>query len=176
MANRGNKVSGGKASADRRESSNYGNGQKDFNSDDVTRADGTDRVEAIVSGADEEPLVPKGKLKRQFAALDASTEEELDALQVDLVQDDDSFDADDGSGRVDDEVAEEQIAEFTEVGPMVDGRGAESVAPGSDDTSALLRRHRPHSQAGNDFDELVEDNIDPPLDEELDEDDPGHFE
>jgi N utilization substance protein A len=89
---------------------------------------------------------------------------------VDLVQDGDPFGGRDGSGRVDDDVAEEQIAAFTEVGPMVDGRGGESVAPGRDDTSAVLLRHRQRSEGGGDSDAIVEGYIDPPLDEELEED------
>jgi hypothetical protein len=166
MANHADKGTSGRADVDLSESSVYG--------DDVATKDRIDRLEAIAGGDDKGPLVLKGKLRRQFDALDASTEEELDALQVDLVQEGDAFDARDGSGRVDDDVAEDQIAAFTEVGPMADDRGAVSVAPGRNDTSAVLRRHRPHSEAGNDWDEIVESNIDPPLDEELYEDEPEH--
>ena len=180
MANHGDKGRSGRADVDLSESSVYGNGQTELDGDDVATADRIDRLEAITGGADEEPPVLEGKLRRQFDALDAGTEEELDALEVDLVQDGDPFDARDGSGRVDDDVAEEQIAAFTEVGPMADDRGAESVAPGRDDTSAVLRRHRPHSEADgysdadDDSDAILEGNIDPPLDEELEEDDPAH--
>jgi hypothetical protein len=174
MAKHGDKNSGSSVDVDLSESSVYGNGQTELDSDDVATADRLDRLEAITGGADEEPPVVEGKLGRQFDALDASTEEELDALKVDLVQDGDPFGGRDGSGRVDDDVAEEQIAAFTEVGPMVDGRGGESVAPGRDDTSAVLLRHRPHLEAGDDSDAIVEGNIDPPLDEDLEEDDPEH--
>lgn len=167
MANHGDNRNGGRANVDLSESSVYGNGQTELDSDDAATAVRIDNLEAITGGADEEPLVLEGKLGRQIDALDASTEEELDALKVDLDQDGEPFDARDGSGRVDDDVAEEQIAAFTEVGPMADGRGGESVAPGRDDTSAVLRRHRPHSKAGDDTDAIVEGNIDPPLDEEL---------
>ena len=174
MAKHGDKNSGSSVDVDLSESSVYGNGQTELDSDDVATADRLDRLEAITGGADEEPPVVEGKLGRQFDALDASTEEELDALKVDLVQDGDPFGGRDGSGRVDDDVAEEQIAAFTEVGPMVDGRGGESVAPGRDDTSAVLLQHRPHPEAGDDSDAIVEGNIDPPLDEDLEEDDPEH--
>jgi hypothetical protein len=152
----------------------YGNGQTELDGDDSATADQIDRLRVITGGADEEPHVLGGKLARQFDALDAGTEEELDALELDLVQDDDRFGARDGSGRVDDDVAEVQIAAFTEVGPMSDDRGGESVAPGRDNTSAVLRRHRPHSEAGDDWDTILEGNIDPPLDEELEEDDSEH--
>ena len=99
--------------------------------------------------------------------MDASTEEELDALELDLVQDGDPFGARDGSGRVVDDVAEEQIAALTEVGPMVDDRGAESVAPGRDDTSSVLRRHRSHPEAVDDSEAILGGDIHPPLDEDL---------
>jgi hypothetical protein len=178
MANHGDKSRSGRKDVDLSESSVYGNGQTESDGDDVATEDRIDRLEAITGGADEEPPVLKGKLRRQFDALDAGTEEELDALEVDLVQDGDQFDARDGSGRVDDDVAEEQIAAFTEVGPMADDRGGVSVAPGRDDTSTVLRRHRPHSEADgysdadDDSDAILEGNIDPPLDEELEEDEP----
>ncbi len=174
MANRRGKGKSGRADVDLSESSLYGNGQTELDSDDVATTDRIDRLEAITGGGDEGPRILERKLKRQFDALDASTEEELDALEVDMVQDGDPFDARDGTGRVDDDVAEEEIAAFTEVGPMADDRGAESVAPGRDDTSAVLRRHRPHSETGSDWDTIVEDSIDPPLDEEPEEDNPPH--
>ncbi len=175
MANHGDKYRSGSTDVDLSESSVYGNEQTELDSDDVATEERIDRLEVITGGADNEPLVLEGKLGRQFDALDASTEEELDALEVDLMQDGDLSNTGDGSGRVDDDVAEEQIAGFTEVGPMADGRGAESVAPGRNDTSAMLRRHRPHSEAGDDWDAIVEGNVDPPLDEELDDDDPEHL-
>jgi hypothetical protein len=180
MANHGDKGRSGRADVDLSESSVYGNEQTDLDGDELSTTDQIDRLEAITGDADEEPLVLDRKLRRQFDALDASTEEELDALELDLEQDGDPFDARDGSGRVDDDVAEEQIAAFTEVGPMADDRGGKSVAPGRDDTSAVLKRHRPHSEADDysdaddDSDAILQGNIDPPLDEELDEDEPEH--
>ena len=176
MANHGDKDRNGRADADvdLSESSIYGNGQTELDSDDVATTERIDRLEAITGGADGEPPVLEGKLGRQFDALDAGTEEELDALKLDLVQDSDPFGERDGSGRVDDDVAEEQIAAFTEVGPMADDRGGQSVAPGRDDTSAALRRHRAHSEADDDSDAILEGNIDPPLDEDLEEDDPDN--
>jgi len=167
MANHGDNRNGGRANVDLSESSVYGNGQTELESDDVATADRIDRLEAITGGAEEEPLVVEGKLGRQFDVLDASTEEELDALKVDLDQDGEPFNAGDGSGRVDDDLAEEQIAAFTEVGPAALERGGESVAPGRDDTSAVLLRHHQRSEAGDDSDAIVGGNIDPPLDEEL---------
>jgi hypothetical protein len=173
MAKRGANGKSGRADVDLSESSVHGK-ETELDSDDAATADRIDRLESIIGGVDEEPLVVEGKLGRQFDALDASTEEELDALEVDLVQDGDPFGARDGSGRVDDDVAEEQIAAFTEVGPLANDRGAESVAPGRDDTSAVLLRHHERSEVDDDSDAILDGNLDPPLDEELEEDNPAH--
>jgi len=125
-----------------------------------------DRLEAITGGDAEEPEAPSEDLQRQFDALDASTEEELDALEVNLEQDDERGNSRDSSGRIIDDLAAEEIAKDTEVGPGVDVRGAESVEPGGRDTSETLRRHHPAPQ-GSDPDAIVEGNIDQPLDERL---------
>src|SRR5580692_8707359 len=68
----------------------------------------------------------------------ASTDEEIDALKLDLTQTDDAPETADGTGIVNDEVAEERIAELTEDGSALDDEGAESLVPGRDDTSELL--------------------------------------
>jgi hypothetical protein len=136
--------------------------------DDAVTENQIDRLEAITGGDNEDELQPiSGDLQSQFNSLDASTEEELDALEVNLAQDGGPGDSRDGSGRVADDIAEEEIAKSTEVGPAADDRGAESVEPGRQDTSEALRRHRPVSQDGNDSDAIVEGNIDQPLDEGL---------
>lgn len=88
-------------------------------------------------------LTARGKLGHEFRKLEASTEEELDALKVDLFQEDDRPSSRDGSGRVVDEVAEAEVARFTEVGPLEEERGAESLVPGRDNTSTILERHYP---------------------------------
>jgi len=76
------------------------------------------------------------------AASDASLAEEEEALRLDLTEDNEEPVAEDGTGLVDDDVAEEQLAEITEVGDDLDTEGARSVAPGSHDTSEKLRRHK----------------------------------
>ena len=86
MAKRGANGKSGRADVDLSESSVHGK-ETELDSDDAATADRIDRLESIIGGVDEEPLVVEGKLGRQFDALDASTEEELDALKVDLVQD-----------------------------------------------------------------------------------------
>ena len=78
------------------------------------------------------------------AASDASLAEEEEALKLDLTQDDgdragEESVEDEGSGLIDDEVAEEQIGEITETGEGAEDDGAESVAPGHQDTSHRLR-------------------------------------
>ena len=163
-----NVASSASSGVDLSESSIYGKGQ---DGEDGATEGAIERLEAITGGA-EQPLIVKGRLARQFDALDASTDEELDALKVDLRQDGDDSVARDGSGRVADDVAEEQIAAFTEVGPKSENRGGVSVASGREDTSDALRRHRPHSEIGDDMDEVEGGNIDPPLDEDLEIDDP----
>jgi len=75
------------------------------------------------------------------AASDASLAEEEEALRLDLTQEGEEPVAEDGTGILDDDVAEEQLAEITEVGDDLDTEGARSVAPGSHDTSEQLRRH-----------------------------------
>src|SRR5580700_4102273 len=71
----------------------------------------------------------------------AQSAEELDALQQDLTQAGEEPVSSEGSGLISDEVAEERLAEITEVGPDLDEEGAESVVPGRDDTSEVLAEH-----------------------------------
>jgi N utilization substance protein A len=78
------------------------------------------------------------------AASDASLAEEEDALKLDLDQDDgdragEEDVEDEGTGLIDDDVAEEQIGEITETGSGGEDGGGESVEPGRQDTSYRLR-------------------------------------
>jgi hypothetical protein len=103
-------------------------------------------------------------MEQEIFKLDASTEEEVDALRVNLLQDDGRPASRDGSGRVVDEVAEESLGRFTEVGPGVGDRGAESVVPGREDTSRVLRRHHPNTEIAR-AEDVVEGNLDEPREE-----------
>lgn len=103
-------------------------------------------------------------IRRETRKLDASTDEEVDALRVGFFQEDEHADARDGSGRVVDELAEAKVAKFTEVGPRSDDRGAESLEPGRDDTSNTLRRHHPNTSIAR-AEDMVEGNLDEPLEE-----------
>jgi N utilization substance protein A len=107
----------------------------------------------------------ESSIARESEKFDASIDEELDALEVNMTQDGDEFrDSDDGSGLIDDELAEERVEDLTEVGPDVEYKGLVSADPGRDDTSATLRRH--YANAGRARDEEVpEDNLDEPRDE-----------
>ena len=132
-------------------------------SDDFATDTAIDRLEILTGGADE-PNIPEGELGQKFDELDATTEEELDALEVNLLQEDERPNSRDGSGLIVDDVAEERVARFTESDPMQSNLGAISVVPGRDDTSATLRRHHPDTASAN-SDAIVEGNLDEPLNE-----------
>lgn len=136
---------------------------------DVATEATLDRLEAIAGGADEDDprLFEEEDLAADVDALDAETEEEVDALRVNLYQDDDETSATrDGTGRIVDDAAEEELARFTEVGPMQPDQGVVSAEPGRDDTSEVLRRHHPNTSVARSQD-VVEGNLDEPRDEEL---------
>jgi len=135
-------------------------------SGDAATEDILNRLEQMTGGAAEEPVVVRGDMRREFDKLDAETEEEIDALRVNLTQDDDEIrNPHYGTGLVADEVAEEQLAGFTETGRDLEDRGALSVVPGRDDTSAKLRSSHPKTVAR--ADDVLEGNLDEPRDEEL---------
>ncbi|HKR27056.1 MAG TPA: helix-hairpin-helix domain-containing protein, partial [Acidobacteriaceae bacterium] len=98
----------------------------------------------------------------------AQTAEEVDALRLDLTQDSDVGESKDGTGVVVDGVAEERLAEITEVGPALDTEGAEPVVPGRDDTSAVLAEHETNPEVARD-DAVVEGNVEEVREEELGE-------
>ncbi len=135
---------------------------------DVADAATLERLESIAGGADEDDrrLLLDPDLSREMSKLDATIEEELDALRVDLVQDGGVSRTTDSSGRVVDDTAEEELARFTETGPMQPDQGVVSVEPGRDDTSRVLRRHHPNTGIARAQD-VVEGNLDEPRDEEI---------
>ncbi len=135
---------------------------------DVADAATIERLEAIAGGADEDDprYLLDPNLSREMDKLDAITEEEVDALRVDLVQDGGESHTNDSSGRVVDDVAEEELARFTEVGPMQPDQGVVTVEPGRDDTSGKLRRHHPNSGVARAQD-VGEGNLDQPIDEQV---------
>jgi len=89
---------------------------------------------------------------------DVQAEEEIEALEQDLTQAGEERPSEDGSGLIDDELAEERLAEETETGEALEDEGAASIAPGREDTSEVLAKHHPHA----DNDAVVEGNLDEP--------------
>jgi hypothetical protein len=156
-----------KEHVDLNESSIYGNAQEDVSDGDHATEEALARLESI-SGSADDPVIQEGELGEQFDALDASTDEEVDALQVNLLQDDELSSARDGSGIVIDDLAEERIAKLTETGPFEGDQGAVSVSPGDDDTSSILRKHHPYAEGAH-GDAILEGNVDGPGDEADDE-------
>lgn len=110
----------------------------------------------------------QGKLGHEINKLNASAEEEVRALKVDLLQDPEQARVRDSSGRVVDELAEAEVAKFTEVGPLTGDRGAKSLTPGRDDTGKRLRKHHPKTAVAR-AEEVVEGNLDEPEEESLTE-------
>jgi transcription termination/antitermination protein NusA len=89
------------------------------------------------------PVASKEGVDAEKAASDASLAEEEDALKLDLTQESETDERDDvtdeeGSGVIDDEVAEDAIEEDIESGPALDDEGAEAVVPGREDVSEKL--------------------------------------
>ena len=138
----------------------------------TTQSDGTDsteeRIEVLAEGAEGRAQMEADGLSKELDELAATTDEELDALRLNLVQEDERPNSRDGSGLVVDEAAEERIARFTEADPNQTNLGAWSVEPGRDDTSEILRRHHPNTSIAR-SDAVVEGNIDEPMDESVDE-------
>jgi transcription termination/antitermination protein NusA len=80
----------------------------------------------------------------------AQTAEEVEALEQNLVQTEEA--SSEGSGVIHDEVAAEQVDEATESGEALETEGAESLAPGEQDTSERLAEHE-KAVAGEGMDE-----------------------
>src|SRR5271167_1756136 len=76
---------------------------------------------------------------------EASIDEEIDALTQDLTQEGEESVSREGSGHIVDELAEERLAEVTEVGPDLDTEGGESLVPGRDDVSETIVEEQPHT-------------------------------
>ncbi len=138
---------------------------------DTVDAQTLERLEAITGGADldDEPfLIDEGSqvgglTARKQDELDAGTEEEIDALRVNLMQDD-PLPSDDGSGHVTDDTATQRMAEVTETGPMLDTDGSDALTPGRDDTSETIRAHHPNTEIAR-AETVVEGNLDEARDE-----------
>jgi hypothetical protein len=160
---------------DLKESSTYNHDDRQTAADqcDTATDELLDRLEAITGGADDPPIF-EGELGHKMDELGAETDEQIDALEVDLLQKDEIPEPARGSGKIVDDVSEENLARFTEVGPDSFERGAISVVPGRENTSGTLRKHHPDTESARE-DAIVEGNLDEPKDEtrgdaDLDED------
>ncbi len=142
------------------ESSVYGKDES-IGSDSVSEKE-IDQLEAV-TGGEAEP-VASGATAEDLNRADAEAAEEIDALRVNMEGDDAIADTRDGSGHIVDDTAEERLAEVTETGPMLDGDGAESLTPGRDDTSEVLREHHPNTEIAR-SEAVVEGNLDETRDE-----------
>jgi hypothetical protein len=125
-----------------------------------------ERVELLVAGANQTSDIEEAGLGEKLDELAATTDEEVDALRINLLQEDERANTRDGSGRVVDDAAEARIAKFTESDPMQGDLGAVGVEPGRDDTSSVLRKHHPDSSIAR-SDAIVEGNLDEPIDETI---------
>jgi len=124
--------------------------------------EGEERPAPAAASAEDAEVAAARKLEA------ATTDEEIAALEQDLTQSEDEPASEDGSGLINDEVAEERLAEVTEVGPDLDDEGAESVAPGREDTSEILAAHEPNPELARD-EAVVEGNLEEVKEEELGE-------
>jgi hypothetical protein len=134
--------------------------------DELDNESDVERVEVLAFGVDNSDDVEADDLSEKLSELAATTEEEVDALRVNLVQDDYPPTTRDSSGRLVDDYAEERLARFTEADPMLGDNGVVNVEPGRDDTSRILRRHHPNTTIAR-SDAVVEGNIDEPTDETI---------
>ncbi len=160
----------GNPNVDLNESSVYGPEETaPAKADDIATEATLDRLEEITGGADDDPDIDdpnlhEGRFAEEVDSLTASSEEEVDALEVNLLQDDQIATTRNGSGRVIDEIAEERVAEYIEVGPRLTNEGAMLLEPGLDDTSATIRQHHPNSERAR-SESVVEGNFDEIQDE-----------
>lgn len=131
---------------------------------DTVSEDALDRLEQTTGGA-EQPLAYRGDLARETAKLNAQTEEEVDALRVNLTQDDDSRrNTRYGTGIISDDVAQARLAGATEVGEDLADKGVNVVVPGRESTSRVLRSRHPNPSIAR-AENVVEGNLDEPRDE-----------
>lgn len=94
-------------------------------------------------GAQSEAEADEAEAKAQS---EAEISEEISALKQDLTQAGPESESEDSSGVVHNEIAEEVIAEHTEAGSGAQTEGAESMAPGSEDTSETIVEHQRHAE------------------------------
>jgi len=141
-------------------SSLHGGGRQE----DIARTNALDHLEKVTGGA-EQPTTRRSDMAREVARLNAETDEEVDALRVNLAQDDDSMqNTRYGTGKIVDDMAKDRIAGMTEVGRDLDDKGVNSVVPGRDNTSSVLRSRHLNTGIAR-AQNVGEGNLDEPRDE-----------
>lgn len=125
-----------------------------------------ERIEVLATGAEGRYDMEADDLSQRLDELAATTDEEVDALRINLQQEDERPDSRNGSGLVADDTAEERVARLTEADPRQTNQGALSVEPGRSETSEILRRHHPNASIAH-SDAVVEGNFDEPMDESV---------
>jgi N utilization substance protein A len=111
---------------------------------------------------EERPAAAAQSIAEAAHIADAQAEEEIAALEQDLTQAGEEIPSEEGSGIITDELAEERLAEETEEGRALEDEGAESLAPGHEDTSETLAAHHPPAD-----DNVLEGNQEEPKDEAI---------
>src|SRR5690348_14032584 len=86
--------------------------------DDLDNENDVERVEVLASGAENSEDMDQNDLSEKLSELAATTDEEIDALRVNFLQNDYPPSTRDSSGRIVDDTAEERLARFTEADPM----------------------------------------------------------
>ncbi len=95
-------------------------------------------------GEEREGAAPSSEEEQKRSSEEASLDEEIDALTQDLTQEGEDGVSPDGSGRIVDELAEERLAEITEVESELETEGGESLEPGLRDVSERFAGDKPH--------------------------------
>ena len=95
-------------------------------------------------GEERAGAAPTSEEEQTRLSEEASLDEEIDALTQDLTQEGEDSVSSEGSGQIVDELAEERLAEITEVGPELETEGGESLVPGREDVSERIAEDKPH--------------------------------
>jgi hypothetical protein len=75
-------------------------------------------IEILAADAEDRDEMEADGFSQKLDELEATTDEELDSLRINLLQEDEHPNSRNGSGLVVDDAAEERLARFTEADPM----------------------------------------------------------
>lgn len=136
------------------------------NIDDVRDDSRLERVELLAADAQARADLEAEGFGEDLAQLAVTTEEEVDALRINLLQGDEPAGTRNSTGRVVDKRAEERIRRFTGSDPIKADLGAAGVEPGHDNTSEVLRIDH-HDASIRRSEALAEGNLEEPIDESV---------